>query len=262
MKQDHDRALSEAFDVQAPRFERAPVQSDPVALARLAGTVGLPADSLLLDAGCGPGLVCESLLMAGYRVVGVDLSQEMIERARKRCAPWGDGARFHRVSLFDPSIEGLGPFDGVISRYVLHHVVDPPAFLGRQVSLLRPGGVVVLCDHETDPDPRRAELHEAIERARDRTHTRNLTAGQLLDLMARSGLVDLQLAEERFTLDFDEWFDRGTPAMDKAEVRSLIASGPSIRGFDPRPRADGGLSIDCVRALARGVKPAPASADA
>ena len=30
---DHNRALAEAFDDQAALFERAPVQSDPVALA-------------------------------------------------------------------------------------------------------------------------------------------------------------------------------------------------------------------------------------
>jgi hypothetical protein len=35
MSNDHDQALARAFDVQAPRFERAPVQSDPAALERL-----------------------------------------------------------------------------------------------------------------------------------------------------------------------------------------------------------------------------------
>jgi hypothetical protein len=38
MNDDHDQALSQAFDQQAPQFERAPVQSDPVALARIIRT--------------------------------------------------------------------------------------------------------------------------------------------------------------------------------------------------------------------------------
>ena len=87
MSNDHDQALARAFDVQAPRFERAPVQSDPAALERLVRFAGFPPGSRILDAGCGPGLVCEALLSAGYRVVGVDLSREMIERAR------GDASR-------------------------------------------------------------------------------------------------------------------------------------------------------------------------
>jgi hypothetical protein len=35
MSSDHDQAIAKAFDVQASRFERAPVQSDPAALERL-----------------------------------------------------------------------------------------------------------------------------------------------------------------------------------------------------------------------------------
>ena len=40
MSNDHGQALARAFDVQAPRFERAPVQSDPAALERLVRFAG------------------------------------------------------------------------------------------------------------------------------------------------------------------------------------------------------------------------------
>ena len=72
----HDQKLAAAFDAQAERFERAPVQSDPAALARLVQFADLPPDQLILDAGCGPGLVCGAFLEAGHRLVGVDLSSE------------------------------------------------------------------------------------------------------------------------------------------------------------------------------------------
>ncbi len=104
---DHDQDLSTAFDAQAARFERAPVQSDPAALARLAQFAALPADSAVLDAGCGPGLVAEAFLDAGCRVFGVDLSAEMIARAARRCERFGDRARFQQRSLFDPTLTGL-----------------------------------------------------------------------------------------------------------------------------------------------------------
>ena len=201
---DHDQDLANAFDSQAPRFEVAPVQSDPVALERLVREADLPPGGLVLDAGCGPGLVSAALLAAGFRVVGVDLSREMIERARKRCAPFGTRASFSQVSVFDPAVDPLGPFDAALSRYVLHHVVDPAAFLARQVELLRPGGVLVVNDHLTDPDPERARHHETIERARDHTHTRSRTGGEIVDLLAGAGLTEIRLIEESYTLDFDE----------------------------------------------------------
>ncbi|QEH33088.1 Ubiquinone biosynthesis O-methyltransferase [Aquisphaera giovannonii] len=255
---DHDRALSDAFDGQASQFERAPVQTDPMALDRLVRHSGFPAGSRVLDAGCGPGLVSAALLQAGYRVVGVDLSREMIDRARARCEGQPGAAEFHQASLHDANLDGLAPFDGALSRYVLHHVPDPMAFVRRQVSLLRPGGILVLNDHLTDPDRELAGRHEAIERARDGTHTRNLTGGGLVDLLARAGLERIHYLEEPFVLDFDEWFDRGTPELPKARVREMILDGPPIRGFAPSLLDDGSIRIECVRGFVKGVKPARA----
>src|SRR5687767_11494613 len=131
---EHDSHLATAFDGQAERFERAPVQSDPRALERLVQVADFPPDSLVLDAGCGPGLVCEALLRAGHRVVGIDLSAEMVARAARRCEVYGDRARFVQGSIFDS--DWPGPFDATISRYVVHHVLDPDAFIARQAALL------------------------------------------------------------------------------------------------------------------------------
>ena len=248
----HDRNLASAFDGQAARFEKAPVQTDPAALARLVLEADLPPDSLILDAGCGPGLVSLAFLEAGHRVIGVDLSDEMVGRARARCARFGDRARFERQSLFDPPPGG--PFDASISRYVLHHVADPSAFVRRQVELLRPGGVVVLSDHSTDPESLVADEHNAIERLRDKTHTRNLSPGAIVDLLASAGLEAIRLGEEDFTLDFDEWFDRGTPAASKVDVRRQILGATQPRGFRAVEGADGRVTIHCWRAIVRGMK--------
>ncbi len=249
----HDRDLSQAFDGQAERFEQAPVQTDPLALARLVAYADLPPESRILDAGCGPGLVSFAFLEAGHRIVGIDLSDEMIRRARLRCAGFGERAQFERQSLFDPI--PVQSFDAAVSRYVLHHVVDPRAFIARQVELVRAGGVVVVSDHLTDPDPTLAAIHHEIERLRDRTHTHNLSAGSLVDLFGECGLVSLRFREEAFTLDFEEWFDRGTPTLPKSEVRERILSTPPMRGFRGVLEIDGRVTIHCWRAVVRGVKP-------
>jgi SAM-dependent methyltransferase len=253
---DHDRALAAAFDQTAAQFERAPVQTDPDRLARLIRMADFPSGGRILDAGCGPGLVAEAFLQAGYRVVGVDLSAEMIARARKRCARFGECASFEQVSLFDSSL--VGPFDGAISRYVLHHTPDQLAFIRRQAELLRPGGVLATCDHTTDPDrPDRArrEWHQRVECARDHTHTRNPTPGEMVDLFVSAGLIELRFIEEPLELDFDEWFDRGTPAEDKATVRQWLLSGSTARGYHPRLLEDGRIRIEGWLGIIRGVKP-------
>jgi SAM-dependent methyltransferase len=247
----HERALADAFDGQAARFERAPVQTDPVALSRLVAFAALPPDSLVLDAGCGPGLVAEAFLRAGHRVHGVDLSGEMLRRAQARCAPFGARASFEQGSVFDLAADR--PFDAAVSRFVVHHAPDPVGFIRAQAERVRRGGAVVVSDHVTDPDADASRWHQEIERARDRTHVRNLTSGELVDALARAGLAEIQLSEDPFELDFDEWFDRGTPALPKSAVRASVLAGKA-RGFTPHARPDGGFTIDCVRVVVRGVR--------
>jgi SAM-dependent methyltransferase len=248
---DHDRDLASAFDDQAARFERAPVQTSPVFLDGLVEFAALLPDSLVLDAGCGPGLVAEALLRAGHRVRGYDLSAEMVRRARERCAPFGERAAFEQRSMSDLSTSE--PFDAALSRLVVHHVPDPIAFIDRQVALVREGGVLVLCDHITDPNPERARWHQGLERDRDHTHTQNLTGGELCDLLASSGLREIHYREVGYALDFDEWFDRGSPAAPKAEVRARLLAG-AARGFSPTPSGGGAIRIDGIIAMLRAIK--------
>ncbi|HET7753697.1 MAG TPA: methyltransferase domain-containing protein [Anaeromyxobacteraceae bacterium] len=245
-----DRVLAEVFDGQADRFERAPVQSDPALLARVVAFAAVPQGGSILDAGCGPGLVAEAFLEAGHTVHGVDLSGEMIRRARERCARFGDRARFEQGSIL--TLGAAAPFDASVSRFVLHHAPEPDRFVAAQRAHVRPGGVVLAVDHITDPAPEAAAWHQDIEVARDRSHAHNLTSGQLVDLLARAGLEQLQLAEAPFELDFDEWFDRGTPGRSKDDVRARVLAGRA-RGFDPVRRPDGGISIRAILALVRGV---------
>jgi ubiquinone/menaquinone biosynthesis C-methylase UbiE len=245
---DHQRDLAKAFDGQAEQFERAPVQSDPAALSRLVAFAGFAKGSRLLDAGCGPGLVAEAFLGTGCQVHGVDLSLEMVRRARQRCQRFGASARFEVGEV--ETLEA-GPFDGAVSRFVVHHAPEPLTFLRAQLARVRPGGRVVVCDHTSDPDPGKAAWHNEVERARDRTHTRTLSPGELVDLCARAGLAKLRMAEEAYELDFDEWFDRGTPGRGKDEVRRMSEQGRA-RGFDPVARPDGGLTFLSFRQLVCG----------
>ena len=246
----HDEELRRAFDGQAARFERGPVQTDPVALSRLVSFARVQPGARVLDAGCGPGLVAEAFLEAGCLVHGVDLSTGMLGRARERCSRFGDRVSFEQRSVFESA--AAGPFDAAVSRFVVHHVQDPVSFLRAQASRVRPGGTVVVSDHVTDPDPARARWHQEIERGRDKSHVRNLTAGELADAFAAAGLSQVELVEDGFELDFDEWFDRGTPAVAKEDARRMLLAGRA-RGFDPQTRRpDGRITIRCVRVLIRG----------
>jgi SAM-dependent methyltransferase len=55
-----------------------------------------PASGLVIDLGCGSGILSEQVAAAGYDVLGIDLSADLLALARKRVP----GGRFRRESLW------------------------------------------------------------------------------------------------------------------------------------------------------------------
>jgi SAM-dependent methyltransferase len=97
----------------------------------------------VLDLGCGTGSLSLLLAGRGHRVTGVDLAPRMVERARAKLA--GTGAVVLAGDAADPPVEERG-FDVVLVRHLLWTIPDPRAALARWVSLLRPGGRLVLVE--------------------------------------------------------------------------------------------------------------------
>src|SRR2546428_5340516 len=67
------------------------------------------AEGLVVDVGCGSGILAEALIEAGYEVIGVDQSEAMLRLARQR-AP---GARFVRSSFLDLELPGCSAVTAV-----------------------------------------------------------------------------------------------------------------------------------------------------
>jgi 2-polyprenyl-3-methyl-5-hydroxy-6-metoxy-1,4-benzoquinol methylase len=95
-------------------------------------------DLNILDAGCGTGWFCERLLRYGS-VTGIDLADEVIERARARVRQ----AKFHAGDVFSVALSPAS-FDVVTSFEVLSHVADQPRFIRQLARLLKAGGLLML----------------------------------------------------------------------------------------------------------------------
>ncbi|THA25523.1 class I SAM-dependent methyltransferase [Streptomyces sp. RKND-216] len=111
---------------------------------RLLEWVPGPAGSVL-DAGCGTGSLSLLLAEAGHVVTGVDAASGMVWRAREKAETAGVRARFLLGEAGDPPV-GDRAFDTVLARHVVWTLPDPHRALRRWVSLLRPGGRLVLVE--------------------------------------------------------------------------------------------------------------------
>lgn len=142
---DEDPIAEDAYDELADEYA-AEVEDSPYhAHLAFPGTTALVPDvsgQRILDAGCGTGVYTEWLLERGADVVGVDVSESMLEHARERS---DDRATFHRTDLATPlEFAGTDAFDGVVSALALGYVADWHDPFVEFARIVKPGGFVVL----------------------------------------------------------------------------------------------------------------------
>ena len=92
-----------------------------------------------LDAACGTGRHARHLADMGHSVVGIDLTPEMLSRARDAVPE----AVFLEADLIDIPVDD-GQFDLVVCGLALAHVADLDRATGELARVLRPGGHLVI----------------------------------------------------------------------------------------------------------------------
>jgi SAM-dependent methyltransferase len=98
---------------------------------------------LALDVGCGAGAFTRLLAGRAERVYGIDLSSEMIRRAREHTNALANIV-FHVADIQTLALPD-NHFDCIASIAALHHLPLAPT-LARLRNALRPGGVLLVLD--------------------------------------------------------------------------------------------------------------------
>jgi ubiquinone/menaquinone biosynthesis C-methylase UbiE len=99
----------------------------------------------LMDMGCGTGWTSAWFARSGYDVLGIDISQEMIDAAEESASAEGLGnLRFLTCDYENLDIEN--EFDCAVFCHSLHHAEDETAALRSVYRALKPGGVCVTCE--------------------------------------------------------------------------------------------------------------------
>src|SRR5262245_48327270 len=104
--------------------------------ALIAKGAGLQPGVRALEIGSGTGMFTEMFARTGAQIVGVDISEALLEKARARHLP-ADQVQFVAKRFEDCAVDG--PFDAVLGSSVLHHLDIEPA-LAKICQLLKPGG--------------------------------------------------------------------------------------------------------------------------
>ena len=97
------------------------------------------AGQVLVDVGCGGGILAEAMAQRGATVTGIDMGEAPLSVARIHQLESGVEVDYHQATAEQLAAERAGSFDIVCCLEMLEHVPDPAAVVAACAELARPG---------------------------------------------------------------------------------------------------------------------------
>jgi SAM-dependent methyltransferase len=188
----HQDLILDQFTRQATPFSTAGTITDANALRMIVEAAAPKQGDRLLDVACGGGIVVCAFAPHVKRATGIDMTPAMLDRARQHATEKGVG----NVTWDRGDVTALpyadGSFEIVVTRFSMHHFLDPIGVLREMVRVCAPGGRIVVVDMYASDDPAKAAEWNRAEKLRDPSHVRCLTLGELKGLFGTAGLPEPQ----------------------------------------------------------------------
>src|SRR5439155_6193116 len=191
----HQSLIRDQFTRQATPFSTAAPIASEAALKMIIDAAQPGPSDTLLDVACGGGIVVCAFAPHVRHATGIDVTPAMLQRARALAAEKG----LANISWQEGEVERLpypdGAFTIVVTRFAMHHFLDPAAVFREMARVCAPpgpknrGGRIVVVDTYASDDPAKAAAFNRLEILRDPSHARSLTLPELQGLYRTAGLA-------------------------------------------------------------------------
>jgi ubiquinone/menaquinone biosynthesis C-methylase UbiE len=220
----HEALILDQFTRQAASFSNAPAITDAGALRMVVQAARPRRTDRVVDIACGGGIVACAFAPHVDRVVGIDLTPAMLEQGRALAAAQElgnvDFRRGDGLALPYPA----ETFNIVVTRFSLHHFLEPSAALREMVRVCAPGGRVVVIDMFASEDVMKAAAWNKLEKLRDPSHVRCLALSELIALFAEAGLPEPRAAFYELRDKVENLLARSFPNPgDEARITEMFA---------------------------------------
>lgn len=204
-------------------FARMPAGADAKFLHYMVSISGVTPHDTVLDVACGTGACAMAFGARCRRVVGLDVSPELIARARIEAARRESA----NVDFVAGEVERMpfadATFDAAVCRFSFHHCVNPERVFAEMARAVKPQGWMVIVDMTAAEDPAQAALHNQMERLCDPTHARTLAASEFERMFADHGFgVTMKIARMSRTTAEDWMRFGGAPAENAPRLRAML----------------------------------------
>jgi ubiquinone/menaquinone biosynthesis C-methylase UbiE len=244
-----------SFAPVAANYTRASFHTSTERLQEVLDLARPKPGDLALDVATGTGNTAFALAPYVRRVIGLDLTREMLDQARRiaaersiKNADWVVGDAAHLPFQDDT-------FDLYTVRAAPHHFPDVDECLREAFRVLKPDRDAAFIDC-APPAEAREVLHE-VELRRDPSHVRSLTVDEWVERFKRAGF-EVELASIReLDWDYDEWMRNMAVAPALAEELAGVieaAEGEALTQLHPE-RREGKLRHAYWHCLIRAHKP-------
>jgi ubiquinone/menaquinone biosynthesis C-methylase UbiE len=232
----HNQTIVEQFSQQAIPFAQKPGHSDSMQM--LIEMSGVSGGDQVLDVACGPGLVACAFAPHARQVTGIDITPAMIEQARKLQGERQLENLIWQVGDVLPLPFPDASFSVVLTRYSMHHFLNPDAVLAEMVRVCRPGGRVMVADVVLPPE--KAGAYNRMERLRDPSHTRALTYPEMAELFGASGLTNIQTGHYKVEMELENQLRASFPNPGDADrIRRLFEADMGVDDLGVGARRQG-----------------------
>jgi phosphatidylethanolamine/phosphatidyl-N-methylethanolamine N-methyltransferase len=161
---DDERSVVAAYARWAPVYD--PIFGAATAIGRktTVKTLNEFPPARILEVGVGTGISLP-LYKRSHRLVGIDLSPDMLARAERRIARrrLAHVEAIHEMDAANLAFDDAS-FDVAVAMFVMTVVPDPDRVLAEIVRVVRPGGHVVLVNHFSADKGPRAAIERSLTR--------------------------------------------------------------------------------------------------
>jgi ubiquinone/menaquinone biosynthesis C-methylase UbiE len=229
-----NRIVKDQFNRQAQNFNHWDITQNENIHQSLFIFCGLQPGEVLLDVACGTGTFAIFAAKKIKAVKGVDISENMIEIAKKQAKKSG----LKNVEFTCHDVENIPcaneTFPVVLSKSALHHMKDYEAVFKEMIRCCQIGGRICIEDIIAYDDKKLDDFFEALEVEIDRSHNRSLSKRTIFNLYKQHNIKVLRLFESAVELDVDDYVNHAVQSKNsKQKINQLLLAGLKNKNISP-----------------------------